>query len=100
MMNQNNIVNAALQVLPTGKNIHPYDIVDRAIETIQKSGLKYMVCPFETVVEGELKQILQLVDELHEICYKSGAESMMMYIKIQSARDKNVLIQDKMEKYQ
>jgi uncharacterized protein YqgV (UPF0045/DUF77 family) len=99
-MNQNNIINAALQVLPSSKNIHPYHIVDQAIEKIQKSGLKYVVCPFETVVEGELKQILQLVEEIHEICYKSGAESMMMYIKIQSARERDVLIQDKMEKYQ
>lgn len=99
-MNQSKTVNVALQVLPSSKNTHPYDIVDKAIEVIQKSGLKYMVCPFETVVEGELKQILQLVEELHIICYNSGAESMMMYIKIQSSRDKNVLIQDKMEKYQ
>lgn len=99
-MNQSKTVNVALQVLPSSKNIHPYGIVDKAIEAIQKSGLKYMVCPFETVVEGELKQILQLVEELHEICYNSGAESMMMYIKIQSSKDKNVLIQDKMEKYQ
>jgi len=52
---QNNIVNVAIQVLPSSKKEHPYSIVDKAIEVIQKSGLKYKVCPFETVIEGEIE---------------------------------------------
>ena len=36
----NNLVNVAIQVLPNSKSIHPYNIVDKAIELIQKSGLK------------------------------------------------------------
>jgi len=97
---QNNIVNVAIQVLPSSKNEHPYTIVDKAIEVIQKSGLKYKVCPFETVIEGRLNEILDLVKEINLICYSSGTETMMMYIKIQSAADKDVFIEDKMCKYE
>ncbi len=95
----NNIVDVAIQVLPNSKEIHPYDIVDKAIELIQKSGLKYRVCPFETVVEGKLEVILKLVNEIHAECYKYGTETMMTYIKIQSAANKDVTIEDKMHKY-
>jgi uncharacterized protein YqgV (UPF0045/DUF77 family) len=95
----NNIVNVAIQVLPVSKTIHPYNIVDKAIEIIHNSGLNYKVCPFETVVEGKLEEILQLVAKIQEECYTVGAESMMMYIKIQSSANKDVLIEDKMKKY-
>ena len=47
-----NTVNLALQILPTSKTIHPYLIVDKAIEVIAVSGLRYKVTPFETVMEG------------------------------------------------
>ena len=96
---KDNIVNVAIQVLPSSKNIHPYDIVDKAIELIHNSGLKYKVCPFETVVEGKLADILTLVTKLHETCYEAGAESMMMYMKIQTNKENNVFIEDKMKKY-
>lgn len=92
----NNIVNVALQVLPSSKTVHPYTIVDNAIEIIQKSGLKYTVCPFETVIEGRLIEILELIKEINAICFSSGAETLMMYIKIQSTFDKDIFIEDKM----
>lgn len=44
------IVTVAVQVLPLTDD--PYPVVDRAIAAIQASGLKYQVCPLETVLEG------------------------------------------------
>ena len=52
-------VNIALQVLPVSKDIHPYILVDKAIEVIAASGLNYKVTPFETVIEGTYDQITQ-----------------------------------------
>jgi uncharacterized protein YqgV (UPF0045/DUF77 family) len=48
-----NLINLALQVLPSSITSDPYSLVDKAIEVIQQSGLKYRVCPFETVIEGD-----------------------------------------------
>jgi uncharacterized protein (TIGR00106 family) len=94
-----NTINAAIQVLPQSETLHPYSIVDKAIEVIQKSGLKYRVCPFETVVEGEYDKVMKLVKKIHETCYQTETDSMLVYLKIQSAKNRNVTIEDKMEKY-
>ena len=91
-------VNIALQVLPVSKDIHPYILVDKAIEAIAASGLNYKVTPFETVIEGTYDQIMEVVKKAQKACYDAGAESMMTYIKIQSSRE-DVSIEDKMEKY-
>jgi uncharacterized protein (TIGR00106 family) len=92
-------VNLALQVLPQSSSLHPYAIVDKAIEVIQKSGLRYRVCPFETVIEGTWSEVMKVVEEVHAVCYENGTDRMMTYIKIQTAKNEDVTIDDKMEKY-
>ena len=94
----NNTVNIALQILPTSKTVHPYSIVDAAIAVIAASGLKYRVTPFETVMEGSYDEIMEVVKKAQEACYAAGADSLMTYLKIQSAKT-DVCIEDKMEKY-
>lgn len=94
-----NKVNVALQVLPRAEGKNTYQLVDKAIEVIQQSGLKFQVCPFETVIEGYYDEVMDLVKKVHEQCYSSGTETMMTYIKIQSSANADVTIEDKMEKY-
>jgi uncharacterized protein (TIGR00106 family) len=95
-----NKINLALQVLPQSTTQHPYNIVDKAIEVIEKSGLKYKVCPFETVIEGEWDEIMDVVKEVHRVCYENETEKMMTYIKIQTSSIEDVAIADKMAKYE
>ena len=95
----NKIVNIALQILPSSSSVHPYALVDKAIEVIATSGLRYKVTPFETVMEGTYEDIMRVVKKAQEACYQAGAESLMTYIKIQSSQ-KDVSIDDKMEKYE
>jgi uncharacterized protein YqgV (UPF0045/DUF77 family) len=94
-----NTVNIALQILPTSKTVHPYALVDKAIEVIANSGLRYKVTPFETVMEGTYDEIMEVVKLSQEACYASGADSLMTYVKIQSSTV-DVSIEDKMEKYE
>lgn len=95
----NNTVNIALQILPTSKNIHPYDLVDKAIEVIATSGLRYKVTPFETVMEGSYDEIMNVIKLAQDACYAAGADSLMTYVKIQSSKI-DVSIDDKMHKYE
>jgi len=95
-----NKINLALQVLPRSKTINSYALVDKAIEIIEQSGVKYKVCPFETVLEGYYDELMEVVKKVHEQCYAHGTETMMTYIKIQSAANTHVTIDDKMEKYE
>lgn len=97
----NHQINLALQVLPQSPNpaTNTYQLVDKAIEVIQQSGLRYKVCPFETVIEGPYDRVMQVVKQAQEACYAAGAGSMLTYIKIQSNAAAGVTIGDKMEKY-
>ena len=92
-------INVAIQVLPRSAKVGTYELVDRAIEVIQNSGLKYRVCPFETVVEGYYDEIMSLLKQIHEVIYANGAEEMITNMKIQTRYNEDVLIEDKMNKY-
>lgn len=96
----NHLVNLAIQVLPQSNSKTTYELVDVAIGLIQKSGLKYRVCPFETVVEGHYNEVMQLVKSIHEAVYDQGAEEMICNLKIQTRKNQDVFIEDKMIKYE
>lgn len=92
-------INAALQILPKSRDKDVYSLVDKAIEVIAQSGLKYQVCPFETVIEGTYEEVMEVVNKAQEACFAQGAEDMMVYIKLQRNRTKDVAIEEKMDKY-
>ncbi|HNX55634.1 MAG TPA: MTH1187 family thiamine-binding protein [Prolixibacteraceae bacterium] len=94
-----NQINLAIQVLPRSKDKGTYELVDVAIELIQKSGLNYQVCPFETVIEGPYDEVISLVKEIHEAVYAAGADEMITNLKIQTRKNQDVFIDDKMNKY-
>lgn len=98
-MKQNKI-NVALQVLPQAEGKESYDLVDLAIAEISASGLKYKVCPFETVIEGNYDEIMDLVKRIHQVLEKNGTEKLMTYLKIQTIFQSDVTIEDKMHKYE
>ena len=95
----NNSVNVAVQVLPISTTKDAYAIVDSAISVIEKSGVKYVVTPFETVMEGKYDTLMNVVKDVQNICYSAGAEKVMCYIKIQSVSGLDVTIDDKIGKY-
>ncbi len=99
MRKSNQIINLAIQVLPKSESRDAYDIIDQAIAVIKSSGLKYMVCPFETVMEGTYDQLFDVVSKVYDRCFMEGADEVLINIKIQSRRDSNVFIDDKIGKY-
>ena len=62
----NYIVNASIQILPIVQDKHPYEWVDEAISVIQKSGIKYKIGPFATVVEGSYEEVMHVVNNVNE----------------------------------
>jgi uncharacterized protein (TIGR00106 family) len=96
----NRTINMALQVLPQADGKTSYELVDVAIGIIQQSGVKYRVCPFETVMEGSFEELMKIVAKVHEACYNAGTENMMAYIKIESHAGKPAIIEEKMKKYE
>ncbi|HJT72788.1 MAG TPA: thiamine-binding protein [Chitinophaga sp.] len=92
-------INLALQVLPSVPSEQVYAVVDEAIAVIQASGLKYRVCPFETVIEGTYDECMEVVRKAQEVCFKAGASQLLVYIKMQIKKDEDVSIEDKTGKY-
>jgi len=94
-----NKINVAIQVLPEAEKGISYALVDAAIEAIRKTGYKYQVCPFETVVECSFNEVGKLIETIHEACIIAGTTKMLTNLKIQVNFNNEVSIKDKMEKY-
>lgn len=94
-----NKINLALQIIPSVPSEQVYPIVDEAIAVIRDSGVKYRVCPFETVMEGTYEELMEVVRKTQEVCFKAGASQLLVYIKMQIRRDGDVTIEEKTGKY-
>lgn len=92
-------INAAIQLLPLKTNEDKYLIIDKAIDLINKSGLIYKVCPFETVVEGESDRVYDLIKKIQSEILKNGCDELILNIKIHAA-NKDLHFQEKLQKYQ
>ena len=92
------LVNLAFQVIPATKDVHPYTIVDEAIKVVQQSGVKYVVSPMETTMEGELDELLEIVKRAQQACIDAGAERVMTFMKMEYARS-GVSMDEKLSKY-
>lgn len=93
------IVNIALQIIPKSKTREVYDLVDEAISIIQQSGLKHLICPFETVIEGPYDQVMAIAKKAQDACLNAGADDLLVFMKIQRKKAGDVSIEDKIEKY-
>ncbi|MEC5144395.1 thiamine-binding protein [Chitinophaga sp. 212800010-3] len=94
-----NKINLALQILPSVPSEQVYAVVDEAIAVIQASGVKYRVCPFETVMEGTYEELMEVVKKAQEVCFKAGASQLLVYIKMQIRKDSDVTMEEKTGKY-
>lgn len=96
----NHTVNLAIQILPLRlPKAETLRIIDKAIEAIQGSGMKYVVCPFETVIEGPYDRVMQLLNDVQDTCYKAGATELIVNMKLHRSSDADLLIDDKIGKY-
>ncbi len=91
-------INAAIQIIPKSDNKDTYALVDKAILTIRDSGLKHIVTPMETIVEGTYEEIMQVFKAANEAVLPD-ADEIIVFIKlhINSARD--VTFEEKTEKW-
>lgn len=73
----------SIQIIPKTKNdedVIPY--VDSAIEVIEKSGVKYQVNPLETTMEGNLSELLTIVERMNERMVELGSSNVISQVKI------------------
>ena len=91
----------AIQVLPNVVgNEEIVRVVDEVIEFIKSKGLKMNVAPFETTIEGDFDELMEIVKECQVVAVKAGAEDVMSYVKINYKLKGDILkIDEKISKY-
>ncbi len=70
-------------------------IVDEVIAYIKSTGLSSYVGPFETVIEGEYEELMEIVKKCQYIAIDAGCPSIMSYVKINFKPEGGVLTIDK-----
>lgn len=85
----------AIQMLPKVDGEEVIRVVDKVIEHIRASGMRYVVGPFETTVEGDFDALWELARECHRICIREGAPGVSSYIKVAYNPDAGVWSIDK-----
>lgn len=86
----------AIQVLPNVKdNEELIRVVDKVIEYIKSKNLKMNIAPFETTIEGNYEELMEIVKECQLVAIKAGASGVMSYVKINYKPQGNLLTIDK-----
>lgn len=93
------IINAAFQLLPLNDSKKAIEVINSVIKEIESSKLPYIVCPFETVVEGTAEQLMQLSSRLLETAHQNGADEVILQVKLHSVKGENVYFKDKIESW-
>ncbi|MFL0194107.1 MTH1187 family thiamine-binding protein [Clostridium sp. WILCCON 0269] len=92
------LTNVSIQVLPVVEEINLYKVVDKVIEYIDSCGVKYEVGPMETTMEGELSELLRIVEAAQKICIEYGASRVVSVVKI-DYKPGRITMEEKVKKY-
>jgi uncharacterized protein (TIGR00106 family) len=79
---------AEIQVIPIGVGVSLRKEVAQAHQLIVESGLNYELHGFGTNVEGELADILAVVQHIHEVLHAQGAPRLSTSLKLGTRLDK------------
>ena len=95
------ISSIAVQVLPmTADTEEVIRIVDHVIAYIDKSGVNYQVGAFESTLEGDYDQLMDILKNLPKVAAEISDIPVMVYSKINMATDSDILtIAKKTDKY-
>ena len=86
----------AIQTLPAAENDEELiRIVDEVIAYIKSTGLTCYVGPFETAIEGDYDELMDVVKERQHIAIRAGAPSVLAYIKVDYRPEGDVLTIDR-----
>jgi len=89
----------SVQIIPkTNKIEEVIPAVDAAIKVIDESGVKYQVQPLETTMEGDLQQLLNIVQKMNEKMIEIGCHNVITQMKI-LYQPQGITMDDLTEKY-
>ena len=87
----------AVSIAPIGEGASVGRYVAAALEVVRaQDRVRHRLDPMFTTLEGELPEILELVQRMQEAVFAAGAERVSTVLKIDERRDKTVRMEDKL----
>ena len=75
--------------------------IQTVLEQFKQEGvIEYQLTPINTIIEGELSQLLKVIQAIHEVPFKHGIQRVATNIRIDDRRDKKSTMVSKMESVQ
>ena len=84
-------------VLPVGKGVSVSKSVAKAIDLVDKSGLDYKVSEMGTIVEGEWKEIVLLIERCHRLLLKETGR-VITTVKVDDRRGRKGLLRSRIRR--
>ncbi len=63
--------------------------VAKCLQLVKESGINYQLTPMGTILEGDIGDIFDLVERMHEVPFAAGAQRVSTLIKIDDRRDRS-----------
>ncbi len=89
---------AELGIIPIGtKSTSLSGYIVACLKLLEDSGLAYEVHGMGTIIEGDLKDLLEVMLKMHEVPFEAGALRVVTTIKIDDRRDKEASAKSKVK---
>jgi len=91
-----------IQVIPSGgqaPSSQPYYFVDKAIDVIKASGLKYEVEPMGTTIEGDFDAAMDTAIRALKAPIEAGADGVFTILKVSHRRSGGASMHDLVSKH-
>ena len=89
---------AEVSVVPIGTGSTSLsDYVAKCLTVLEDSGLTYQLHGMGTIVEGDLKEVFEVVLKMHEVPFLAGALRVVTNIKVDDRRDKETSAKSKVD---
>ena len=79
---------AELQVIPVGEGVSVRQQVMRIVELLQGHDFILETHASGTNIEGELTDILAVVEQIHATLHREGSVRLLSYLKLETRTDK------------
>lgn len=87
---------AEVQVIPIGSGVSVREEVKRAHGLLEESGLGVTLHGNGSNIEGELGEILDVIERIHETLHAEGTARIASFVKIGTRTDKEPSLQGKL----
>lgn len=86
---------AELQVIPIGNGVSVREEVARVVDLLKETDLLVEPHASGTNVEGELSEILRVVEKIHDTLHNEGSVRLISYLKLETRTDKTPTLKGK-----